>query len=254
MRGGGAVSAVVSLKPISSVETLAIMQPTFLPWAGYFALMDRVDRFVLLDDVQFDKRSWQQRNRIKTANGPLWLTVPVLTKGRREQTIAEAQLNPDADFASTALKTLEHAYAKAAYFAPVMDRIAPAFEAAGDGLCALNIALIDALSGLIGVETERVRASDTPVESSKAQRLADLCAAHGARRYLSPPGARDYLDGDPALAEAGVALSYLTYDHPVWPQLHGSFEPHMSALDLVMNALPDSLSILRSGVGVDAPG
>ena len=85
-------------------RTLAVMQPTFLPWVGYFALMDRVDRFVFLDDVQFDKRSWQQRNRIKTANGPLWLTVPVLTKGRRDQTIAEVQIQPDARFAETALK------------------------------------------------------------------------------------------------------------------------------------------------------
>ncbi len=240
-------------RPAAAPETIAIMQPTFLPWVGYFALMDRVDRFVLLDDVQFDKRSWQQRNRIKTANGPIWLTVPVLTKGRREQTILEAEIQPEARFAETALKTLEHAYSKAAHFAPVMDRIAPAFEAAGQGLCALNVALIDALCELMGLQADMVRSSATPVTSSKAQRLADLCRAHGARRYLSPPGSKDYLDGDPALAEAGVELAYLNYIHPEWPQLHGRFEPYMSALDLVMNALPGALSILRSGVGEDQP-
>ncbi|MFP4517941.1 MAG: WbqC family protein [Oceanicaulis sp.] len=248
------MSAAVDLTPLPQAGTLAIMQPAFLPWAGYFALMDRVDRFVLLDDVQFDKRSWQQRNRIKTASGPLWLTAPVLTKGKREQTIAEARLNPDADFAATALKTIEHAYAKAPYFIPVMEAVGPAFEAAGAGLCALNIALIEALAGLMGLKADLVKASATPMTSAKAQRLADLCRAHGAARYLSPPGSRDYLDGDPALVKAGVALSYFTYDHPVWPQLHGQFEPYMSALDLVMNALPGSLSILRSGVGEDVPG
>lgn len=239
--------------PVSRVETLAIMQPTFLPWVGYFALMDRVDRFVLLDDVQFDKRSWQQRNRIKTANGPLWITAPVLTKGRSDQTIAEARLAADADFTATMLKTLDHAYRKAPFYEEVMERLAPALEAAEDGLCALNIALIEALAGLMGLEADLVRASATPVGSAKAQRLADLCTAHGARRYLSPPGSKDYLDGDPALGEAGVRLFYFAYEHPVWPQLHGAFEPYLSALDLVMNARPDSLAILRSGVREDTP-
>lgn len=245
------MSANASPAPVSCVETLAIMQPTFLPWVGYFALLDRADRFVLLDDVQFDKRSWQQRNRIKTAGGPLWLTAPVLTKGLRDQTIAQARLNPDTDFAATALKTIEHAYKKAPYYASVMERVAPAFEQAGEGLCALNIALIEALAGLMGLNADLVTSSATPVASTKAQRLADLCSAHGAARYLSPPGSKDYLDGDPALAVAGVDLFYFTYEHPVWPQLHGPFEPYMSALDLVMNALPESLAILRSGVGED---
>ncbi|MGX6647211.1 WbqC family protein [Maricaulaceae bacterium MS644] len=245
------MSANASPASVARVETLAIMQPTFLPWAGYFALMDRVDRFVLLDDVQFDKRSWQQRNRIKTAGGPLWLTAPVLTKGLRDQTIAQARLNPDSDFAATALKTIDHAYKKAPHYAPVMERIAPAFEQADKGLCALNIALIEALAGLMGLNADLVTSSATPVTSVKAQRLADLCSAHGAARYLSPPGSKDYLEDDPALAEAGVELFYFTYEHPVWPQLHGEFEPYMSTLDLVMNALPESLEILRSGVGED---
>lgn len=245
------MSANASPAPVSRVETLAIMQPTFLPWAGYFALMDRADRFVLLDDVQFDKRSWQQRNRIKTASGPLWLTAPVLTKGLRDQTVAQAQLNPDAEFAATALKTIEHAYKKAPYYTPVMERVAPAFERAGGGLCALNVALIQALAGLIGLNADLVNSSATPVSSTKARRLADLCIMHGAARYLSPPGSKEYLDGDPALGDAGVELLYFTYEHPIWPQLHGPFEPYMSALDLVMNALPGSLEILRSGVGED---
>jgi hypothetical protein len=245
------MSAAFDPAPARAPRTLAIMQPTFLPWAGYFALMDRVDRFVLLDDVQFDKRSWQQRNRVKTANGPLWLSVPVLTKGRRDQTIMQAQVQPEARFADAALKTLEHAYAKAAFYPAVMDRIAPAFDAAGEGLCALNIALIRALCDLMGLEVDMVRSSATPVTSAKAQRLADLCTAHGARRYLSPPGSKDYLCGDKALENAGIELGYFSYTHPHWPQLHGEFEPYLSTLDLVMNALPEALEILRSGVGED---
>ncbi len=239
----------MSVMPDSQLQprSLAIMQPTFLPWVGYFALMDRVDRFVFLDDVQFDKRSWQQRNRIKTANGSLWLTVPVLTKGRRDQTISEAQIQSEARFGEAALKTLEHAYARAEYFAPVMDRIVPVFTDAREGLCDLNISLIQSICELMGLQGETVRSSTTPVSSTKAQRLADLCVAHGASDYISPPGSKDYLDGDEALEAAGISLHYFAYEHPQWPQLHGPFEPYLSALDLVMNALPDALAILRSG-------
>ena len=233
-------------------QSLAIMQPTFLPWAGYLALMDRADRFMLLDDVQFDKRSWQQRNRIKTANGPAWLTVPVLTKGRRHQTIREVIIQPDVRFAKSALKTLEHAYSKAPYFDQVMERVTPAFEREKESLCELNIALIKELCDLMGLKADIVRSSATPVSSSKAQRLADLCSLQGAKRYVATPGSFDYLDRDSALKDAGIIVSCFTYKHPEWPQLHGPFEPYMSALDLVMNALPDALVILRSGV--DAEG
>lgn len=254
MRGGRAMSVAKQPRRSAAPRTLAIMQPTFLPWVGYFALMDRADRFVLLDDVQFDKRSWQQRNKIKTVKGPLWLSVPVLTKGRRGQMILEAKIQPTARFAETALKTLEHNYAKAAYFTPVMERIAPPLETGEEGLCALNIALIEALCDLMGLEAEIARSSSTPVSSTKAQRLADLCVVHGATRYLSPLGSKDYLDSDPALGEAGVELDYFTYTHPQWSQLHGAFQPYLSTLDLVMNALPDALRIVRSGVGEDLSG
>lgn len=240
-----------SPEPVLQPRSVAIMQPTFLPWVGYFALMERVDRFVFLDDVQFDKRSWQQRNRIKTANGPLWLTVPVLAKGRRDQIILDAHVQPDARFADAARKTLEHAYGKAAFFDPVMNRLAPEFDRAEEGLCALNLGLIEALCDLMGLSVETVRSSQTPVTSTKAERLADLCRIHGATDYVSPPGSKDYLDGDDALDRVGVSLKYFAYEHPIWPQLHGGFEPYMSALDLVMNALPDARAIVRSGIGPD---
>ncbi len=242
------MTAVALTSQSSAAKSVAIMQPTFLPWVGYFALMDSVDRFIFLDDVQFDKRSWQQRNRIKTGNGPLWLSVPVLTKGRRDQTIADVQLHPDLKFSETALKTLEHSYAKAPYFEPVSAAVKPAFYQSESGLCALNIALIEAISGLIGLQVDCVLSSQTPVTSSKAQRLADLCQHYGATDYISPPGSRDYLEGDTALETAGISLSYFTYDHPIWPQLHGAFEPYMCTLDLLMNDLPNALSIIRSGV------
>ena len=226
----------------------AIMQPTFLPWVGYFALMDNVDLFVLLDDVQFDKRSWQQRNRILTAQGPLWLTIPVLTKGRRDQTIRDVEILSDGKFPSGLLRTVELNYAKAPYF----DRYFPAFEgilqAHAERLCALNTALIVWMAEAFGIKTPIVNASDTPVASAKAERLADLCRAHTVSHYISPPGSKAYLDESDAFDEAAIALSYFHYVHPEYEQGGKAFEPYMSALDLLFHKGPDSLAILRSGV------
>ena len=240
--------AAMTSQPFSAPQNLAIMQPTFLPWVGYFALMDRVDRFVFLDDVQFDKRSWQQRNRIKTANGPVWLTVPVLTKGRRDQTLSEAEIQPGSRFGETALKTLEHAYTKAPFYTAVMEALVPVFQQHDIRLCDLNLGLIKAFCDLMGLRADTVRSSETPVQSAKAQRLADLCRVHGATTYISPPGSKDYLEDDPSLSDSGIELQYFSYEHPEWPQRHGAFEPYMSVVDLVMNALPDALTILRSGL------
>ncbi|MEE2567035.1 WbqC family protein [Hyphobacterium marinum] len=229
-------------------KTVAIMQPTFLPWIGYFALIDRVDLFVFLDDVQFDKRSWQQRNRILTAQGPLWLTVPVLTKGRRDQTIAEVQISPDPKFPASLLRTVESAYGKAPHFSRVFPDFAAILESHDGQLCTLNLALINWLASAFGIETPVVRSSGTPVASAKADRLAELCLAHGATRYLSPPGSKAYLDESNAFAQAGIDLAYFEYEHPTYGQSDKAFQPYMSALDLLLHAGPDSLAILRSGV------
>lgn len=231
-------------------HNVAIMQPTFLPWVGYFALLDHVDLLILLDDVQFDKRSWQQRNRIKTAQGPQWLSVPVLTKGLRNQSIMDAQVQDANRFCEMALKSIQHAYGKAPYYEAVCTAIEPAFIASRHGLCALNIALIEALAGLLDISTRVVKSSQTPVSSAKALRLADLCKNYNATNYISPPGSRSYLEGDRELCQAGVNLLYFQYDHPIWPQLHGESLQHISALDLVMNALPHSRDIMRSGMKV----
>lgn len=234
--------------PDPAPKRAAIMQPTFLPWCGYFALMASVDLFVFLDDVQFDKRSWQQRNRIKTANGVIWLTVPVLTKGRRDQTILEAQIQPDAKFPDTLWRTLELAFAKA----PYADRYLPALHdiltAHTTHIGALNRAIITWMADELRIRTPTVCASDTPVSSAKADRLVDLCRAQGVTEYISPPGSKAYLDENEAFEKAGIGLDYFEYAHPEYAQLYGAFEPHMSALDLLVNEGSEASRILRSGL------
>jgi WbqC-like protein family len=229
-------------------KSAAIMQPTFLPWIGYFGLMASVDLFVFLDDVQFDKRSWQQRNRIKTLNGVIWLTVPVLTKGRRDQTIAEAEIQPDAKFPEAMWRTIEMNFAKASYAPRYLPALHDIMQAHGKRIGELNIAIIEWMAGEFGIATPTVRSSQTPVASAKADRLVDLCQAHGVTDYLSPPGSKAYLDDSNAFSDTGIALDYFDYVHPEYTQQHGPFEPYMCALDLLVNEGPMAGDILRSGV------
>src|SRR3546814_5151800 len=125
-----------------AMTTFAIMQPTYLPWIGYFGMIDRADIFVFLDSVQFARRSWQQRNRIKTANGPLMLTVPVHKKGARDQTIAEVRIDEQAQFPLTQMRAIEHALKKAPYFATHAEALFGILGGGRSGLSDLNIALI----------------------------------------------------------------------------------------------------------------
>jgi hypothetical protein len=226
----------------------AIMQPTFLPWIGYFGLMASVDLFVFLDDVQFDKRSWQQRNRIKTPNGIIWLTVPVRTKGRRDQTINDAEIQPDAKFPDAMWRTIEMSFSKAPFADRYLPELRDIMAANAANICELNIAIINWMAAEFGIATQTVRASATPMTSTKADRLADLCRAHDVSDYLSPPGSKAYLDESDAFVQAGIALDYFAYDHPQYAQLHGEFEPYMSALDLLVNEGPKAGDILRSGL------
>lgn len=230
------------------MTAVAIMQPTYLPWLGYMALMDRVDIFVFLDSVQFDRRSWQQRNRIKGANGPQMLTVPVHKKGLGGQRIAEVRISQDFGFPEKHIRSIETAYAKAPFF----DRYAPELFARlrrpHAFLADLTIDLIDWIAGELGIETERPRSSSMETAGRKADLLADLCRRLGADRYVSPPGSRGYLAESDAFERAGVPVTYGDYEHPVYPQLHGAFVSQLSAVDLLFNVGPDSLDVIRRGV------
>lgn len=234
--------------PRLAPRSAAIMQPTFLPWTGYFGLMASVDLFVFLDDVQFDKRSWQQRNRIKTPNGVIWLTVPVLTKGRRDQKICEAEIQPDAKFPDAMWRTIDMNFAHTPYATRYLPALHDIMVAHTTHIGELNIALIEWMAREFGITTTMVRSSATPVSSAKADRLVDICHAHDVSRYLSPPGSKAYLDNTNAFSDAGIELDYFDYTHPEYAQLHGAFEPYMSALDLLVNEGPDAAAILRSGL------
>lgn len=227
---------------------IAIMQPTFLPWIGYFAMIDRVDTFVFLDDVQFSRRSWQQRNRIKTANGELMLSLPVATKGQQDQPIMDVEFNRDHHSPEKLLRTITQSYARAPFFADHQEELGRILQAHASHLCDLNIALIDWLSRAFGITTPTMRSSALGAQGAKADRLADICHRLGADQYLSAPGSQEYIEESAAFAQAGVEVKYHQYEHPIYPQIAGPFLPYMAALDVLFNVGPEAGSVIRQGV------
>jgi hypothetical protein len=222
---------------------VAIMQPTYLPWLGYFDLMAESDLFVFLDHVQFEKESWHNRNRIKSPEGWLWLTVPVLKRGRSQQAIAEVEIVRESRWPQKHLNALRHNYAQA----PFRETHLPAFEAAyavrWQRLCDLNIALCLYLAVCLGVRTTFLRSSELGAGGQKTDLVVDICLRLGADEYLSPAGARCYLDAE-AFERRGLRLLYQDYHHPSYPQLHGPFISHLSAVDALFNCGPEAAMLI----------
>jgi len=211
------------------------MQPTYLPWSGYFGLMQSVDVFVLLDSVQFARRSWQQRNQIKTANGAQWLSVPVQSKGKREQLICEVELDKSSGFAATHRRSIEMSYAKTPHFKQYADTLLPLLDNGSPMLADLTIGLILQMKAQLGITTRVLRSSELDGSGAKADLLASLCKQIGAATYVSPPGSKDYLDESDAFENIGVPVQYFEFTHPEYPQPFGDFLPYMSIIDMLFN-------------------
>jgi WbqC-like protein family len=224
-------------------KTVAIVQSNYIPWKGYFDLINQVDEFVLYDDRQYTRRDWRNRNRIKTASGPVWLTIPVQVKGRYHQRIDETLVS-DPEWRGRHWQTLQHSYGKAPFFAAVRDRLEPLYRESGETrLSAVNRAFLEALCELLGIETTLSWSTDYDVDASdRVERLLALCRAAGATHYVSGPSARGYLEpGEHRCEEAGIGVSYADYSgYPEYPQLHPPFEHAVSVVDLLVNTGPDA--------------
>ncbi len=225
------------------------MQPTYLPWIGYFDLMDAVDVFVFLDNVQFSRQSWHHRNRIKTAKGLQFLTVPVRHTGRFGQSIESVAL-ADEGFARRHLAAIEQSYGRAAAF----DDYFPGFAACLTGgvashkLAHLTISLIEWMTGALGLSARHVLASTLKIKGKRTELISAICEELGAKSYLSPVGAVEYLAQEhDAFDRRGIEIRIQNYLHPVYPQLYPPFASHAAAIDLLFNVGTDSPAILRSG-------
>jgi WbqC-like protein family len=225
------------------MKCVTIHQPNFLPWPGFFHKWLNADAFVLLDTVQYMKNEWQNRNRIKTAQGAQWITVPV--NYRYPQTIREVGI-ADQRWPRKLCGSIEQAYGKAPYFGEYWPEIRRIMCEPYTLLRDLNVALIRAVGGLLGCSAPLHIASDMGVETTDpTERLLALCDALGADAYLSGQEGRVYLNRD-VFAKHGLSLYFQRVEAPVYAQLHGDFVSHLSILDLLLNAGPEAVVLVRN--------
>lgn len=217
---------------------VAIHQPQFMPWLGYFDKMDQADCFVLLDNVQYKKNEWQNRNRIKTVQGVQWLTVPASYTFPAK--IMEVEVSRGDNWRRKHWQALLTNYSKAAHWEAARDSLEGFYARDWEMLSVVNQASIEWLRGMLRIGAEVLLASEMELSEEPTERLVDICKIVGADTYLAGADGRNYMDLEP-FAQAGVNLVFQEYKHPAYAQLFAGFESHLSALDLSLNCGKDSL-------------
>jgi len=222
---------------------IAIQQPNYLPWQGFFYKMARSDIFIFLDTVQYPRRVFVHRVKIKTPKGEQWLSVPVKVKGKYFQKISETEIQNEKDWRKEHLKTLELNYKKAKNFNYLFPEIKKILEKDWQYLSELNIALIDLLKEKLRIKTKLEIASNFSFSGEGDDLLINICKRFGADIYLSGKGGQKYQDEEKFKA-AGIKLEYTDFIHPVYPQLWEDFIPNLSVIDLLFNCGDASSNIL----------
>jgi len=215
----------------------AIMQPTYLPWCGYFHLIDRADCFIFLDDVQFERRSWQSRNRIALNGQECMLTVPT-RKTPRCTPLNQIAVSEHIDWRTRHARSLSQAYGKHPHGSDVLDQILPMLEDRRiDSLVELTTGLTRVMSNALGLETRFELASSMRVGGRRTEHLQRLCHAIGARHYLSAPGSKGYLERDGFTDGSGLTLEFSDFIATDYPQrgVTGGFISHLSLVDVWAN-------------------
>ena len=231
---------------------IAVHQPIFLPWPGFFHKAARAERLVLLDDVQFPRgRSWLARNRLKNENGELWLTVPVLRKGRGLQAIRRVEIDGSTGWRKKHLAGIRQNYVHAPYFADYFPGIEGIYEARHPLLADFAIQLIRFLLDALAIRTPVLRQSELGLTGRGADLLVSICASLGADRLLVLPPAEKHVDQD-TLGRGGIEVVRAEFRPPVYPQLWGDFIYNLSMLDLLLNCGPRSREIAGAGGGAPA--
>ncbi len=221
------------------MKRIGIIQPNYIPWRGYFHFIRAVDTFVFLDDVQYTKQDWRNRNRIRLRTGDLaWLSVPV--KAKRGMLIRDVEINYASNWVHKHLTALEQNYGKTPYFGVYFEPLREALQAGERRLSVLDIRLCRLICDWLGIETKLVLSSDLACTGHKDSKLIAITEKLGGTHYLSGPAARSYIQ--PEMWEAaGIAVSYMKYpDYPEYPQIARPFEPAVSVLDLLFMTGPEA--------------
>jgi hypothetical protein len=230
-------------------KKVAIVQSCYIPWKGYFDLINSVDEFILYDDMQYTRRDWRNRNMIKTPNGAQWLTIPVEVKGKYFQKINETKFSEN-DWMQKHWKTIAFNYAKTSYFKQFEEEIASLYIQCEqeEFLSQVNYLFLIKICSLLGIRTRLTWSTDYEIdpELKKTDRLLALCQQAGATHYISGPAAQSYMQTD-LFEKTNIKLSYIDYSgYPEYPQMFGDFTHTVSILDLLFNVGNDAYKYMKS--------
>jgi len=231
------------------MKKTAILQSNYIPWKGYFDIINMVDEFIIYDDMQYTKRDWRNRNQIKTPNGLQWLTISVDVKGKYFQPINETLICDDS-WIENHMKAIYFNYKKARNFEQNWEWLSSIYNSCKNEkyLSKINIVFIRAICKKLGIGTKITLSSDYVLQDGKTERLVGLCKDAGANYYLSGPAARDYIV-DSLFVDAGIEVDYMDYsNYPEYGQLFDGFVHGVSILDLILNEGDNAISFMKSFV------
>ncbi len=217
------------------MKSVAIVQSNYIPWKGYFDLINAVDEFVLYDDCQYTRRDWRNRNKIKTPQGPQWLTIPVKVKNKYDQLIHDTEVD-GSDWTRKHLAAIRHNYSKAPFFDSVFPKLQAIYEECSEKthLSRINQCFITGINAMLDIETPITWSMDYGVKAEDpTERLLALCQASGATLYVSGPSAKCYFNLE-LFAEHGVSVAWMRYEYPEYEQVHPPFEHGVSVVDTLL--------------------
>jgi hypothetical protein len=226
-----------------------ILQPSYIPWRGYFDQIRRADLFIFYDDVQYDKHGWRNRNQIKTVQGKQWLTIPVHSSGVTQGVpIKDVKIDQSKPWAKNHLKTLTVSYSKAPCFKQYLPLLESFYERRDEFIADFTVETTMTLARELGnSHTRFMRSSELDgIAGEKTDRLIQVLKRVGATHYISGPSAQDYIETE-KFAAADITLEYMRYDYPEYPQLYPPYDPFVSVLDLLFMVGSDAARYFEKG-------
>jgi hypothetical protein len=227
-------------------KKIAIIQSSYIPWKGYFDIINSVDEFIIYDDIEYSHGTWRNRNRISTSAGVQWMTIPVNIHGKSRQKINQVTINRT-DWSKKHWKTLVQNYSKASFFAEYKDLFEELYLGCREKrLSRINYRFIKALNGLLGIPTVVRWSDEYKAEGERNDRLVSLCKESNASTYLSGPAAKVYLDRE-LFRQEGIGIEWVDYSgYAQYSQLHQPFEHGVTILDLIFNMGGDAAKYMKS--------
>ena len=217
------------------MNKLAILQPNYIPWKGVFEMINMVDIFVILEDVQYTKNDWRNRNKIKTANGSEWLTVPVLQKSCHDMKIYEAEIDNRYNWQRKHYNAFQTNYAKAPFFKKYRYIIEELYlDKKWDNIAELDKYAIKKICEVLNIKTKIISSLELSACGEKENRVIDICNKVGANYYLTGPAAKDYIEPE-NFRKNEIKLEYIKYDYKEYKQVYEPFDHYVTVLDVIFN-------------------